>query len=125
MEAPEWSPEVSSQGRKLGFLPGASLWGTLSLTWGGGEEKLGHGWWQKAQQQTHRAQELGMALLSREPHRTSRVGTCARKGDGTLRGHSVGVPCAQAGPNSIYQLLPSVNIYSFVKHKSHSSFNNV
>lgn len=36
----------------------------------------------KAQQGTHTAQELGLILPRRQPHRTPRVVTCTRKGGG-------------------------------------------
>lgn len=108
-----------------GFYQGY-LCGTLFLhgMWAG--ERLGHRWWRKAQQKTHRAQELGVALPSGERPRTPRVGMCARKRGGTHRRHNVGVACAQAGPNSIYQpFFPFINTCPFVKHKNHASCNTV
>lgn len=52
----------------------------------------------KAQQGTHTAQELGLILPRRQPHRTPRVVTCTRKGGGC----NVGVLCAKADPSSIF-----------------------
>lgn len=58
------------------------MWNSLP-SWGG---RLGHEWWQTAQQRTLSAQELGMALRTGCHTENHRAGMCAKEGEGTHRG---------------------------------------